>query len=86
MNCAHFVLVLSRFIINIPEEERTDLIRIFFQIEIAHWFYLDFYCESMASAVSDESENLITQQPTSQQLKPCSIKKFAEKNILLKDE
>lgn len=34
----------SRFIINIPEEERQDLIRIFFQIELAHWFYLDFYC------------------------------------------
>ena len=35
----------SRFIINIPDEERTDLIRIFFQIELAHWFYLDFYCQ-----------------------------------------
>ncbi|KAL5004972.1 hypothetical protein ScPMuIL_018428 [Solemya velum] len=34
----------SRFIINIPEEERQDRIRIFFQIELAHWFYLDFYC------------------------------------------
>lgn len=34
----------SRFIINIPEEERQDLIRVFFQIELAHWFYLDFYC------------------------------------------
>ncbi|ELU02605.1 hypothetical protein CAPTEDRAFT_229101 [Capitella teleta] len=35
----------SRFVINIPEEERQDLIRIFFQIELAHWFYLDFYCQ-----------------------------------------
>ncbi|XP_013403114.1 m7GpppN-mRNA hydrolase [Lingula anatina] len=34
----------SRFIINMPKEERQDLIRIFFQIELAHWFYLDFYC------------------------------------------
>nr|CAD7262894.1 unnamed protein product [Timema shepardi] len=34
----------SRFIINVPEEERKDLIRICFQIELAHWFYLDFYC------------------------------------------
>lgn len=34
----------SRFIINIPDEERQDLIRVFFQIELAHWFYLDFYC------------------------------------------
>lgn len=34
----------SRFIINVPEEERKDLVRICFQIELAHWFYLDFYC------------------------------------------
>ncbi|XP_076334002.1 decapping mRNA 2 isoform X2 [Tachypleus tridentatus] len=34
----------SRFIINVPEEERNDLVRICFQIELAHWFYLDFYC------------------------------------------
>jgi len=33
----------SRFIINIPEEERKDLIRICFQIELAHWFYVDEY-------------------------------------------
>lgn len=33
----------SRFIINIPEEEREDPIRLCFQIELAHWFYLDFY-------------------------------------------
>ncbi|XP_058834920.1 m7GpppN-mRNA hydrolase [Topomyia yanbarensis] len=34
----------SRFIINVPIEERENLIRICFQIELAHWFYLDFYC------------------------------------------
>ncbi|ESP00663.1 hypothetical protein LOTGIDRAFT_112447 [Lottia gigantea] len=34
----------SRFIINVPEQEREDSIRVFFQIELAHWFYLDFYC------------------------------------------
>lgn len=34
----------SRFIVNIPEEERKDLVRLFFQIELAHWFYIDFYC------------------------------------------
>ncbi|XP_066587223.1 m7GpppN-mRNA hydrolase isoform X2 [Prorops nasuta] len=34
----------SRFIINVPEEERKNLVRICFQIELAHWFYLDFYC------------------------------------------
>uniref|UniRef100_A0A182WDN1 m7GpppN-mRNA hydrolase n=1 Tax=Anopheles minimus TaxID=112268 RepID=A0A182WDN1_9DIPT len=34
----------SRFIINVPEQERKNLIRICFQMELAHWFYLDFYC------------------------------------------
>ncbi|XP_034944451.1 m7GpppN-mRNA hydrolase [Chelonus insularis] len=39
----------SRFIINVPEEERKDLVRICFQIELAHWFYLDFYCANEVS-------------------------------------
>lgn len=34
----------SRFIINIPAEERKDPIRLCFQVELAYWFYLDFYC------------------------------------------
>ncbi|XP_063993797.1 m7GpppN-mRNA hydrolase [Diachasmimorpha longicaudata] len=34
----------SRFIINVPEEGRKDLVRICFQVELAHWFYIDFYC------------------------------------------
>jgi len=34
----------SRFIINIPQEERKDVIRICFHIELAHWFYIDYYC------------------------------------------
>lgn len=41
----------SRFVINIPEEDRADLVRLCFQIELAHWFYLDFYCP-------DESYNV----------------------------
>jgi mRNA-decapping enzyme subunit 2 len=47
----------SRFIINVPEEERNDLIRIFFQIEFAHWFYLDFYCDSTFNPDSVNSTN-----------------------------
>lgn len=34
----------SRFVLNMPSEEQEDPIRICFQIEIAHWFYNDFYC------------------------------------------
>lgn len=34
----------SRFIINIPQEERSDLTRVCFHIELAHWFYLDYNC------------------------------------------
>ncbi|XP_065337600.1 m7GpppN-mRNA hydrolase [Cloeon dipterum] len=39
----------SRFIINVPEEERSNEIRICFQIELAHWYYLDFYCKNNSS-------------------------------------
>ncbi|CAG9766815.1 unnamed protein product [Ceutorhynchus assimilis] len=35
--------VLTRFIILVPEAAKQNLIRICFQIELAHWFYLDFY-------------------------------------------
>ncbi|XP_059062070.1 m7GpppN-mRNA hydrolase [Achroia grisella] len=41
----------SRFIINLPPEDRGNLVRICFQIELAHWFYLDYYC-------TDESNRL----------------------------
>lgn len=34
----------TRFILNMPSDERNDLIRVCFQIEAAYWFYLDFYC------------------------------------------
>lgn len=43
--CPNGLVVSSRFIINVPEEERQNLIRICFQIELAHWFYIDFYCD-----------------------------------------
>ncbi|XP_067935280.1 m7GpppN-mRNA hydrolase-like isoform X2 [Watersipora subatra] len=33
----------SRFILNVPDSIRTDTIRLFFQIEQAHWFYIDFF-------------------------------------------
>jgi len=35
----------SRFIINIPAEQREDLVRVLFAVELAHWFFIDFYCE-----------------------------------------
>jgi mRNA-decapping enzyme subunit 2 len=35
----------SRFLINIPEEEREDVIRVCFHVEQMHWFYLDFFWE-----------------------------------------
>nr|XP_039270946.1 m7GpppN-mRNA hydrolase-like [Styela clava] len=33
----------SRFLLNIPGPEKDDMVRLCFQIELAHWFYLDFY-------------------------------------------
>lgn len=38
-------LCSSRFIINIPAEQREDLVRVLFAVELAHWFFIDFYCE-----------------------------------------
>ncbi|XP_030049349.1 m7GpppN-mRNA hydrolase isoform X2 [Microcaecilia unicolor] len=37
----------SRFILHIPSEERDNAIRVCFQIELAHWFYLDFYMQNV---------------------------------------
>lgn len=34
-----------------PEGEQSDIIRLFFQIELAHWFFLDFYCTQEANSV-----------------------------------
>lgn len=51
----------SRFIINIPIYERFNFVRICFQIELAHWFYLDFFC------TGEEDRVLV----------PCGIKQFA---------
>ena len=40
---SHFFL--SRFVLNCPPEEYSSFDRIGFQLELAHWFYLDFYRE-----------------------------------------
>ncbi|OCU02242.1 hypothetical protein XELAEV_18008003mg [Xenopus laevis] len=37
----------SRFILHIPSEERDNAIRLCFQIELAHWFYLDFWMQNI---------------------------------------
>ena len=33
----------SRFLLNIPTTEKDDMIRLMFQVELAHWFYIDFH-------------------------------------------
>uniref|UniRef100_A0A3P8T9A9 m7GpppN-mRNA hydrolase n=1 Tax=Amphiprion percula TaxID=161767 RepID=A0A3P8T9A9_AMPPE len=40
----------SRFILHIPSEERDNAIRLCFQIELAHWFYLDFCMQNTPGA------------------------------------
>jgi mRNA-decapping enzyme subunit 2 len=35
--------LLIRFILHAPEEERESGTRLFFQMEEAHWYYIDFY-------------------------------------------
>ncbi|KAL3981537.1 Dcp2 box A domain family protein [Acanthocheilonema viteae] len=34
-----------RFLINIPDDQKNAPVRLCFQIELAHWFYIDFYCK-----------------------------------------
>ncbi|KAH8339303.1 hypothetical protein KR074_011029 [Drosophila pseudoananassae] len=63
----------SRFIINVPDMELNNLIRICFQIELAHWFYLDFFC---APAASDDAESQ-KQTPIARKLPVVGIKQFA---------
>ncbi|KAF8374630.1 dcap-2 [Pristionchus pacificus] len=36
-------IISFRFLMNVPDSERLDETRICFQIELAHWFYIDFY-------------------------------------------
>lgn len=38
--------LLTRFLICVPESAKENYIRICFQIELAHWFYLDFYASN----------------------------------------
>ncbi|XP_070136217.1 uncharacterized protein DCP2 isoform X2 [Drosophila bipectinata] len=63
----------SRFIINVPDMELNNLIRICFQIELAHWFYLDFFC---APAASDDAESQ-KQTQIARKLPVVGIKQFA---------
>jgi mRNA-decapping enzyme subunit 2 len=35
----------ARFIINIPADEKENMVRVCFQVEQAHWFFIDFFVE-----------------------------------------
>ncbi|VDP09144.1 unnamed protein product [Soboliphyme baturini] len=53
----------SRFLVNLPDEEKLDPVRVCFQAELAHWFYIDFYC-------SEEKSN------GKSSCRPCGIREF----------
>ncbi|XP_037723033.1 mRNA-decapping enzyme 2 isoform X2 [Drosophila subpulchrella] len=61
----------SRFIINVPDMELNNLIRMCFQIELAHWFYLDFFC---APETGEDGE---TPKSVQRKLPTVGIKQFA---------
>ncbi|XP_030372380.1 mRNA-decapping enzyme subunit 2 [Scaptodrosophila lebanonensis] len=63
----------SRFIINVPDMELNNLIRICFQIELAHWFYLDFFC----APASEEAEKGAQSMAVQRKLPVVGIKQFA---------
>lgn len=60
----------SRFIINLPDCMRNDLIRVCFQMETAHWFYSDEY------VAADESGS--GNKLSSVKLRNCSMTEFAK--------
>uniref|UniRef100_A0A914WE26 mRNA-decapping enzyme 2 n=1 Tax=Plectus sambesii TaxID=2011161 RepID=A0A914WE26_9BILA len=39
--------ICFRFLVNLPEDQKRDPIRVCFQAELAHWFYVDFYCRDL---------------------------------------
>ncbi|XP_002167956.1 m7GpppN-mRNA hydrolase [Hydra vulgaris] len=49
----------SRFLINIPENEKNNLVRICFQIELAHWYYIDFSRQENPDLPSCDMKNFI---------------------------
>nr|NP_648805.2 decapping protein 2, isoform A [Drosophila melanogaster]AAF49579.4 decapping protein 2, isoform A [Drosophila melanogaster] len=61
----------SRFIINVPDMELNNLIRMCFQIELAHWFYLDFFC------APESGEDGETPKCVQRKLPSVGIKQFA---------
>ncbi|KAH8246209.1 hypothetical protein KR038_004811 [Drosophila bunnanda] len=64
----------SRFIINVPDMELNNLIRICFQVELAHWFYLDFFC---APEEGGEDGEAATPKSVQRKLPTVGIKQFA---------
>ena len=56
----------TRFLNNLPEQEYSDLVRVFFQVEQAYWFFLDFYCKQSgikACAIKEFSEQIFRHCP-----------------------
>ena len=57
--CARFIINIPRYIVIIitimnvtttvilPSEEKENMVRVCFQIELAHWFFIDFYVTGM---------------------------------------
>lgn len=39
----------NRFVYNVPKEERSDIVKFFFYMEKAYWFYEDNYCTNIGT-------------------------------------
>jgi len=58
--------IATRFLMNLPEEERKDLVNVCFKIEAAHWFYMDH--------VSSQENQCLR---SDQRWEGCSMREFA---------
>ncbi|PAV83878.1 hypothetical protein WR25_13590 [Diploscapter pachys] len=63
--------ICFRFISNLPKNEKETTVRVMFQIELAHWFYVDFYCDSAEEGGRKDCPNLGIREFTTQMFWHC---------------
>lgn len=65
----------SRFIINVPRSEQADTNRLMFQLEQAHWFYVDYYCSQPDTPTPLP---VVTGVSDGRKLQQCGLRHFSQ--------